>query len=52
MQGMCCGPFKATMGAKPGQGCQLCGSMMYSEILAAKPETYWDNQTQTSIGYW
>ena len=25
--------------------------MMYSEILAAKPETYYDNETQTTIGY-
>ena len=24
--------------------------MMYSEILAAKPETYYDNETQTTIG--
>lgn len=39
------------MGAKPGQGCSLCGSMMYSEILAAKPSTYFDNTTQSTIGY-
>ena len=25
--------------------------MMYSEILAAKPETYYDNETQTTIGW-
>ena len=49
--GECCGPMKATMGAKPGIGSQLCGSMMYSEILAAKPQTYSDNVTKTTIGY-
>jgi hypothetical protein len=38
-------------GAKPGQGCQLCGSMMWSEIAAAKPHTFYDNVTQSAIGY-
>lgn len=51
VQGECCGPFKSTYGAKPGQGCQLCGSMMWSEIVAAKPMTYYDNVTQSVIGY-
>merc|ERR1712195_154084 len=51
LQGECCGPMKATFGAQPGQGCQLCGSMMWTEILASKPQTYYDNQTQTMIGY-
>jgi len=51
LQGECCGEFGATYGAKPGQGCQLCGSMMYSEILAAKPLTYYDKQTESMIGY-
>jgi len=50
-QGQCCGPFKATFGGKPGQGCSLCGSMMWSEIKAAKPETVFDEQTQSTIGY-
>lgn len=50
-QGECCGPFKPTMGAKPGQGCQLCGSMMYSEILAAKPAIFEDPTTKSTIGY-
>jgi len=51
IQGECCGPFASTGGAKPGQGCQLCGSMMYSEILAGNPETYYDEQTQSTIAY-
>jgi len=52
VQGECCGVFKSTYGAKPGKGCQLCGSMMWSEIKAAQPESFYDNQTQTVIGYW
>merc|ERR1712166_591028 len=51
IQGECCGPFASTGGAKPGQGCQLCGSMMYSEILAGNPETWDDEQTQSTIAY-
>ena len=51
-QGECCGPFKNTMGAKPGQGCSLCGTYMYSEIVAANPTTFYDNTTETMIGYW
>merc|ERR1712061_148425 len=35
IQGECCGPFKQTYGAKPGQACSQCGVMMYSEILVA-----------------
>ena len=35
VQGACCGPFATTYGAKAGKGCSLCGSMMYSEIVAA-----------------
>lgn len=51
VQGACCGPFGSTYGAKYGKGCQLCGSMMASEIVAAGPTAYWDNTTQTSIEY-
>jgi hypothetical protein len=38
VQGECCGPFKGTFGAKPGQGCSLCGSMMWSEIQVGRKE--------------
>jgi hypothetical protein len=34
-QGECCGVFKETYGAKPGQGSSQCGLMMYNELLAA-----------------
>ena len=36
VQGQCCGPFKSTFGAKAGMASQQCGTMMYSEIMAAK----------------
>lgn len=35
IQGKCCGPFKTTLGAKPGKGSQLCGTYMYNELQAA-----------------
>lgn len=51
-QGLCCGPFTATGGAQPGLGAQLCGSMMYSELLAAAPTlTHYDNATASDIAY-
>jgi len=53
VQGQCCGPFKATYGAKFGKGCQQCGTMMYSEIQAAKPQdTFYDTVTKSDIAYW
>lgn len=51
VQGLCCGPFVGTTGAKPGKGSGLCGSMMYSEIVAAGFTNYYDNKTQSDIGY-
>lgn len=52
MQGQCCGPFQATGGAQPGVGAQQCGTMMYSELLAAAPSlTHYDNATQSDIAY-
>lgn len=51
VQGECCGPFANTFGGKPGKGCQMCGSMMYSEIMAAQPSTFYDNTTESVIGY-
>jgi len=51
IQGECCGPFKQTYGAKYGKGCQLCGSYMYSEILAAGCETFFDKETRSDISY-
>jgi hypothetical protein len=45
-------PFAATGGAQPGLGAQQCGSMMYSELLAAAPQlTAFDNATQSDIAY-
>lgn len=51
IQGECCGPFKSTYGGKPGNGCSLCGSYMWSEIKAAQPQVFYDNVTQSAIGY-
>jgi len=51
LQGRCCGPFQQTYGAQPGKGSSLCGTMMYSEIQAAQPETFYDTKTQSAIGY-
>jgi len=51
VQGQCCGPFKATYGAKPGKGCSQCGVMMYSEILAAGCTNQYDNETKSDIAY-
>lgn len=48
---MCCGPFMNTYGARYGKGSQLCGSLMYSETIAANPTNYYNNATQTMIGY-
>jgi len=52
IQGKCCGPFQQTYGAQYGKGCQMCGTMMYSEIQAAKPTYYYDNTSQSAIGFW
>lgn len=51
IQGECCGPFKQTYGAKPGQACQQCGVMMYSEIMAAGCDNHYDDETQSDIMY-
>ena len=52
MQGQCCGPFQATGGAQPGVGAQQCGTMMFSELLAAAPTLLaYDNVTQSDIAY-
>jgi len=52
IQGECCGPFQQTYGAKYGKGCNMCGTMMYSEIQAGKPTYYYDTQSQSAIGFW
>jgi len=52
IQGTCCGPFQQTYGSQPGKGSSLCGTMMYSEIQAAKPSTFYDTKTESTIGYW
>jgi len=52
VQGKCCGPFQQTYGAQPGQGSYQCGTMMYSEIQAAKPTYYYDSTTKSAIGFW
>lgn len=51
VQGKCCGPFKSTYGAKPGQACSQCGVMMYSEIQAAGCPTKYDDETKSDIMY-
>lgn len=50
-QRACCGPFRGTYGAKAGQGCALCGSMMYSEIQKAGCKTWHDPETKSDIMY-
>jgi len=51
-QNACCGPFADTYGAKYGKGSNLCGTMMYSEIQAANPDsTMYNTETQTMIGF-
>lgn len=52
VQGKCCGPFKSTYGGMFGKGCQQCGTMMYSETQAAKPQDkYFDPVTKSDIAY-
>ena len=51
IQTACCGPMAQTYGAKPGKYNQLCGTYMYSEILAAGFEKILNNETQSNIGY-
>jgi GH18 family chitinase len=51
IQGECCGDFAKTYGASPGFGCSLCGSMMYSEIVAAGMQTKYDSKTASNIGF-
>ena len=51
-QGACCGPFASTNGAQPGLGAQQCGTMMYSELMAAAPTLVaHDNETASTITY-
>jgi len=52
IQHACCGPFNETYGAKYGKGCNMCGTMMYSEIQAGKPATFYDTTSQSMIGFW
>ena len=51
IQGECCGPMKQTYGAKYAKYYQECGSYMYSDIMNAGFETFYDNATGTNIGY-
>merc|ERR1712130_1094474 len=51
IQGECCGPMKQTFGAKYAKYYQECGSYMYSDIINAGFETFYDNVTGTNIGY-
>jgi len=50
-QGACCGPFKTTYGSAAGEGCSLCGSMMYSELKRANGLMYTDVETSSDIMY-
>ena len=51
VQGQCCGAFKTTFGAKYGKGSQLCGTYMFSEVIAAGFSVTHDAETNTDIGY-
>jgi chitinase len=51
VMGSCCGPFKETYGGGFGNGSQQCGSLMMSELYQANFTTYFDNVTQSNIGY-
>jgi GH18 family chitinase len=52
VQGACCGPFVATNGAKPGPGSSLCGTYMYSEVVAAGAQLHaLDNRTASDVAY-
>ena len=56
VQGSCCGPFATTNGGKPGPGAQQCGTLMYSEVLAAigsgsTSVTAIDNETQSDTAH-
>ena len=49
--GKCCDPFLKSYGAKYGPASHQCGTYMYSEIMSAGVEYYYDRATQTAIGY-
>lgn len=51
IEGTCCGPFKQTYGGAPGKGSSACGTMMYSEIIAAGFETFSEPISAAKIGY-
>jgi len=50
-QGACCGPFKNTYGAKYGKASQQCGTLMYNEIQESNPTVYYDDTTESALGY-
>ena len=49
--GECCGPYRWTYGGRFARSSQTCGSYMYSEVVAAGVQYYYDHATQTAIGY-
>lgn len=49
IEGSCCGPTKETYGGKPGKGLGECGSLMYNEAQAAGFETFYDENTASTI---
>jgi chitinase len=52
IQGDCCGPFKQTYGGKFGKGCNQCGTYMFSETEAAKPQKhFYDDVSKSDIAY-
>jgi chitinase len=51
-QNACCGPFQDTYGAKYGKGCNMCGTMMYSEVQFGQPSTFYDTTSESMIGFW
>eukprot|EP00937_MAST-01D_sp_MAST-1D-sp2_P006304 g6304.t1 len=50
-QGKCCGPENDTYGAQGGAGQGECGSMMYSEIIAANCSSFEDERTSSTIAF-
>ena len=50
--GLCCGPFATTFGGRPGPAALQCGTLMYSEIVAAAADlTVFDRETFSNIAY-
>ena len=52
IQSKCFGPLKNTYGGQPAPGTNLCGTIAYSELMAANPDkVYEDPVTKSSIAF-